>query len=238
MTFNILSKRFVISVLTFLLLACVEVNGATLVAPEGFANTAGNRTFGFQSSGTRYQQSYAAGLFQTVGSPWLEISELRFRVDPNAPPFSTRPEIEVRMSTTTQNPDFLGPNWAANTGSDVIVALPRSVVNWSGNPGLSFDIVVPLPNHFIYSPNNGSLLVDISVFDVGSELGGLDAQSASFDGISSIRGTIGSATATVDATDGIVTAFVFQPIPEPSKTTFLLMGFAVLVITKRKYVTS
>jgi hypothetical protein len=211
--------------------AILATNGATIVIPQELANTAGNGTIGLVQA--RYQFAYSSSLFSSVGRP-LEISAIRLRVDPNAPAFSNTTEMQMAFFTTSQNPE--GSRTTPFSGSDAFVALARAPVSWSGNPGLSFDAVVPLPNHFVYDPAAGNLVLDWSVFDRGANPMGFDAQGAD-DGIDSIvTGLTGGAS--FWGTGGLVAEFVYTPVPEPS-TCALVAGYLLwLMLKKRKHVAS
>jgi hypothetical protein len=211
-------------------------NAATLVVPGQLANANGDISAGFQFNNERIQQAYSRSLFSALAAPAMEINELRFRVEPGTRSFTTTPEVEVRLSTTLQNPDSLNLRFSANTGPDEVVALPRSRIEWSGTPGLSFDVVVPLPNHFVYTPANGHLLVDITMFDLGAQGGSFDAQSSNIDGMSLLVGATSTLTGNIEST-GFVTAFTYQAVPEPS--TWTLGGIGLIIILKwRKCVTT
>jgi hypothetical protein len=203
-------------------------NAATLVVPSELANSNGDASASFQLNNERIQQAYSSGLFSALAAPAMEISELRFRVEPGTRPFSTTSELQVRLSTTLQNPDNLNNRWAANTGADEVIALPRSQVPLNGNPGLSFDVVVPLPNHFVYMPSKGHLLMDITVFNIGTQVGDFDAQISAIDGMSMLVGQNNTLTGNIEST-GFVTAFTYQAVPEPSVWTLACIGIIAIL---------
>jgi hypothetical protein len=198
------------------------------------ANANGDTLGSFQFDNQRIQQSYSSSLFSALAAPGMEISEVKFRVDPNARAFSSSLEVELRLSTTSQNPDGLNPAFAANTGPDVVVALPRSTLLWQGNPGLSFDVVVPLPNHFVYMPSQGHLLMDLTVFNVGTQVGNFDVQSTAGDGMSILGGTTSTPIGSISSA-GFVTAFTYQAVPEPPGWALWTLGF-VAILKRRKRV--
>jgi hypothetical protein len=209
-------------------------NAATLVVPSELANANGNLSGSFQFNNQRVQEVYSQSLFTSLAAPAMEISEIRFRVDPFSPSFSSSVELELRLSTTSQNPDSLNIAFAANTGLDEIVALPRSTLTWQGNPGLSFDVVVPLPNHFVYMPSKGHLLMDITVFNLGAQAGNFDVQNISGDGLSILGGATGIPTGN-NSSAGFVTSFTYQAVPEPSVLILLSLGLA-LTLKRRNHV--
>jgi hypothetical protein len=211
-------------------------NAATLVVPNELATANGNSSGGFQFNNERIQQAYSSSLFSALAAPAMEIREVRFRVNPSSPAFSSNTEVELRLSTTLQNPDSLNLAYAANTGPDEVVGLPRTTLAWSGNPGLSFDVVVPLPNHFVYMPSKGHLLMDITVFNIGTQVGDLDAQSIAGDGISIMGGTTSTPTGSI-ASVGFVTAFTYQAVPEPSTWMLGLLGIGLIIKWRKRVVT-
>jgi hypothetical protein len=212
------------------------VNAATLVVPGQLANANGDGSASFQFNNERIQQAYSSSLFSALAAPAMEISEIRFRVNPLSPPFSSNTEVELRLSTTLQNPDGLNLAFAANKGPDEVVALPRSTLAWQGNPGLSFDVVVPLPNHFVYMPSKGHLLMDITVFNIGTQVGDLDAQLTAGDGMSTLFGATTTPAGSITSA-GFVTAFTYQAVPEPSAWALATLGL-VAILKWRKRVAS
>jgi hypothetical protein len=204
---------------------------STIVIPGEFANTNGDATGGLQS-GIQYQQVYGGSLFdQSV--PAFDISALRFRVDPGARGFANSPELEVRLFVTQQDPDVVRAT--RYTGSGEVTVLPRSRINWSGNPGLSFDAVIPMPNHFVYDPRLGNLVVDIAVYDWGANPTDFDTTDRNFDHISAFASGIGASRG-VWGSAGFVTQFTFQSVPEPSTWDLVGLGLVALLFIRRKRV--
>jgi hypothetical protein len=232
---RILTVNFWIVAATAVGLA-VGSSAATLVVPGQLANANGDGSASFQFNNERIQQAYSSGLFSALAAPAMEISEVRFRVDPFSPTFSSNVEVELRLSTTLQNPDGLNLAFASNIGPDEVVALPRSTLLWQGNPGSSFDVVVPLPNHFVYMPSKGHLLMDITLFKVGTQAGNLDAQLTAGDGMSILFGATTTPTGNITG-EGFVTAFTYQAVPEPSTWTLATLGL-VAILKGRKHVAS
>jgi hypothetical protein len=225
-----------VKILIFFQLFVFFCHAAEIVLPPDLATQDGNAAGGLQFANQRSQQGYARGLFSAVAAPAIEIYELRFRVDPGARPFSTTAEIEVRLSTTQQEPEFLNPNYAANIGGDEVIAMPRSSIALQGNPGLAFDVVIPLPNHFVYSPARGNLLVDMTIFTFGPQSTSLDLVDQTSDGIGTIFG-LATNPGGLPSTTGFVTEVTFNNVPEPAVPVMLVIGFSALLGFNR-YVTS
>jgi hypothetical protein len=111
------------------------------------------------------QTVYAAAYFPTGG---LFITELRFRPDSHyGNAFTTTvANLEIRLTTTTSEPDHLDSNFAANSGEDetlVFSGALRLSSRFSGPAAgpKEFDIVVPLVTPFLFAPAWGNLLVDV-----------------------------------------------------------------------------
>jgi hypothetical protein len=174
-------------------LSCAAQIIPTVVAPSGASNTEGNGSnafpFGIAGSGLsrqRYQQLYDASLFAGIGPGF--ITQLVFRPDASASPFScTLPAMQINLSTTQQD-DHLLFNFAKNIGPDNTVVFDRGSLtlstDFTGPPGgpKDFDLVIDLTTPFFYDPSQGNLLLEIwnygggncpsfdSVIDTGDEV--------------------------------------------------------------------
>jgi hypothetical protein len=77
-------------------------------------------------------------------------------------------DIEIQMSSTANAPGALDATFANNVGSDVVVALPRQVVNIPAMPAnrpTSLFATFPFASPFIYGTNsNTNINVDVFVF--------------------------------------------------------------------------
>jgi hypothetical protein len=142
-------------------------------------------------------------------------------------------DLEVRLSTSTQNPDALNANLNLNVGGDETVALPRSTLTLFENattPGgpHAFSVSIPLPNKFYYNPAHGNLLVDAFVYSAGN-LVNLDWHAAQGDGLSSALSGVVGPTASIP-----VTQFVFEPVPEPSGFSYFTLAMAIVWLRRRR----
>jgi hypothetical protein len=223
---DILKSHFLLFLRVIAVCFAGSISGSlasTIVIPNEFTNANGDTRDGLQT-GIQYQQVYGGSLFdQNV--PAYDISALRFRVDPSAQAFANSPELEVRLFVTQQDPDVARAT--RYTGSGEITVLPRNRINWSGSPGLSFDAVIPLPNHFVYDPKLGNLVIDIAVHDWGLGPTDFDVTNKNFDQIGAFFGAIGAQNGSWGSA-GFVTQFAFEPIPEPS--TWILVGIGLVAI--------
>jgi hypothetical protein len=152
-----------------LLLSALSCGAATVVAPPGTESVEGNSSAGPLFGGgapARTQVVYGSQNFLSVPPGGMLISELRFRMDGRyGSGFSGGADLEIHLSTSTQNPDSLNQLFSANIGPDETVVFPRSTIALSsgaipGGPN-SFSVVIPLPTRFYYNPANGYLLMDI-----------------------------------------------------------------------------
>jgi hypothetical protein len=211
----------------------VSYSEETLILPQDHENTAGNRSIGIAAGSERIQFGYSSSLFSSIGSVEIALREIRLRVDPTGPAFSNITDMQVIFFTTSQ--DAEAPRNTPFSGNAPFVALPRTRLAWSGNPGLSSDAVIPLPNQFVYNRSLGNLVMDITIFDSGLQPMLFDAVDRSFDGLGAVVTGINSNTGVWSST-GLVTEFVFNPVPEP--TAWALLGLAAggILIVRRKNV--
>jgi hypothetical protein len=208
-----------------------NISAATLIVPPELAAQDGNLAAQFQFNNERLQQVYSSAYFSSIGSV-IDLSEVRLRVDVNARAFSSTPDIELRISTTFEDPDRLSTVFASNVGADEVVALPRTRLAWNGNPGTAFSVVIPLPNHFQYDPSKGNLLLDFSIFDLGQASGLFDALDKPTDGLSVMGGVIGNSQGQTDS-GAFVTSFTYITVPEPPVTALLFFGGVLASVRPR-----
>jgi uncharacterized repeat protein (TIGR01451 family) len=198
--------------------------GATVVAPNGFADFEDDGQSGDLTGVIRLQEVYAASHFP--GTP-IEITELRFRRDAGQSPFSTTiANIQLTLSTTQKEPDQLSSTFANNFGADATVVFSGALSvdsSLSGPPGgpNPFDIVVPLTLHFFYDPSAGNLLLEIRNFS-GSTATGIDASNDISDGASrafSLNPNSSTADFSLDTGADIV-ELTYSPIGSPTPDPF------------------
>jgi len=221
---------------------------------EGTSNNGFPFNIGFFSLGSqRYQQVYDAGQFFALVPGGGLITDIAFRPDAGAGPFSTiLPGVRIDLSTTAAPPDGLSTIFAANVGADNTTVyggpggapLPLSS-SFTGPPGgpKAFDIVIPLTTPFFYDPAFGNLLLDVYNFGGGTTVQ-FDAQDAVGDPISrvfTVAGGVGSPVADGSPlffTNGLITQFSTTPaaVPEPGTLALTALGMLGLVgyLRKRK----
>lgn len=229
---------------TILLLLCFGLlsRAGTLVVPNGLDNVEGDTSaIGlFGGDQQRTQVIYGYQQFSLFPAEGAYITELQFRMEgTHLSGFSAGADLEVHLSTTQRGGESLSPVFAANVGADDQVVLPRTILQLHsdavpGGPN-SFSVVIPLPNKFYYSPANGSLLMDAFVYSAAA-VPNLDWKLGSSDGVSAAVGPVNGQLASVVSNSGLVTRFVFEPIPEPSTVLLIFPAALLILITRRKHV--
>ncbi len=158
---------------------------------------------------------------------------MAFRIAPGWNSFSTTlPDVQIDLSTTTFNEGNLSTTFASNVGANDTVVHPAGPLALSGTVSGSlnpFNVIINFTTPFLYNPASGNLLLDVHNFGGGT--------TAAFDA-SEFRAGIGRAL-TVDSgvnspiaddtdTSGLVTEFIYQPVPEPG--TLALAGLGGLTL--------
>ncbi len=211
-----------------------EANSApvTAVIQGQYSTSPGPGSEGlFALSGARYQNIYNARDLAAIMPLGGYITQIALRMDENyRDSFSAViPDIEIRMSTSSATwPDHISTVFAANVGRDETVVFGRNSVTMSIHSSAestvnAFQLVFPLSHPFYYDPRNGSLNIDMFIYQrsVGPGLvvdagGGL----ARAGGIGLESGT----TLTGDP----VTQLTFYPTPEPEILVLCALGAIVL----------
>lgn len=151
-------------------LAQVVFGFGVTVVPGGFEATEAPsaNSFPFTAGINRYQQVYLASSFDNPTQP-IQIDSIAFRQDAGESTTLSVSilDLEIRLSTTTVTPVTLSTTFAANIGGDEFLVHdgPRTLTSSNtllGNGTKPFDIVIPLSSPFLYDPNNGNLLLDIT----------------------------------------------------------------------------
>jgi acid phosphatase len=220
-----------------------------IIVPNNLSTTQGNtgNLFPlFSSKPIRYQQVFAKSQFSRFAAGGDMINSIAFRAHAPGVSFSgSVPQLQVRLSTTSKNPDALSSTFAGNIGADdtQVFSGPLTVaINNSASPSAvnTFDIVITFTTPFHYNPATGNLLVDIQNIQGGTEVPPLDqeidATNAWGDPVSRVY-NYGDASAVAagqtgttaeNDTVGLVTQFgtttnaVPSPSPTPKPNTLLL----------------
>ncbi len=220
----------------------VVPNALTDVDPPG---ATANRFPLLVTGGIRYQQVYAASEFASFGGPQT-ITQIAFRPDAifGSPAFTANiANIEVRLSTTSANPDGLSPTFANNLGADntLVFSGPLTITsNFAPGPGNTrdFDVIIPLQTPFTFNPALGNLLLDVRNLS-GTNITNrfFDAPGVGGDPVSRLFGPEGNPNALTGTADtiGLVTQFVTaQQVPEPGTLALFGLGALGLVGYRRR----
>lgn len=139
-----------------------------LTVPEGFENSyTGNTTLLWRSTAFRYQCVYDAQHFLNQGITYpIEISRLRFRplngtVDAGGQVYTN---VTVELSTSMFDSANMVTDFALNTGTDATVCWQQDVtlLPVTGTTPNDHHIDLVLTTPFVYDPNAGPLLVDVT----------------------------------------------------------------------------
>jgi len=203
-----------------------------LIVPVNAANSLAALGSGqLKAANYRIQEVYGAPNFAVADA--LYITELRYRPDSTyGSNFSTIiGNIEIRLSTTTREPDGLSQFYAQNPGPDETLVYSGALAissQCTGPPGQpkDFDIIIPLQTPFLYNPAAGNLLVDLRNFtgSAASLLGG-DGDEAT-DWSSRLGGPLNVVTGTAGSKVTPLQIVYLQTNgpPIPPSPTLLLRG--------------
>ncbi|HMP75213.1 MAG TPA: hypothetical protein PKE12_02840 [Kiritimatiellia bacterium] len=163
------------------------------------------------TSGRRYQQVFHAGQFAGAQRPQL-VRGVRFRLATvSGTSYLAGSPMDVRLSTTSRNPDGLSATFADNPGADE--TLVYSGTNWqfmtaSGLGRFYFSIFFQQPFH--YDRSQGNLLLDIRMPGSYSFSGySFDATNATGDSVSRLYANVTNATSGTADSTGVFAEFVF-----------------------------
>jgi hypothetical protein len=211
----------------------------TVVLPNAYVDTPGpGGSTSLFFPGARWQQIYESAEFNAASGDLIRINELRFRIDDRSlvSSFSTVAQgLSIFMSTTTKTFETASSTFSANIGTDLFEALPVSDLPMSGSrmSGTSFDVVIPLPNKYVYDRRAGNLLVEFrNTGGVGVPF--LDVEGNLPGAVFSIAGALGELRgAKTEA--AYITQFQFDVVPEPNLVALLFLGsMSVWLLGKRR----
>jgi hypothetical protein len=258
LTISISMKTLLFTAAEVTLIVLGAVNAAQaeiLTVPNNLSSIEGNADNSLPfSTETRYQQVFAASEFAFLSEPAL-ITKISFRPDAiYGEPFSARiRDIQLALSTTNAAVDRLSQIFANNIGSDETIvyrgalSLSSAFIGSATGPK-AFDVSINLQNPFLYDPNLGNLLLDVTNFLYNSEVFSLDAQNEVGDSISRRYTYVSNSPAAVGSDDGdprsfgnstgLVTQFTITPIPKPVPESSSILGLSIIgftaLITKKK----
>jgi len=243
---SLLSHAFIVGLAVLLLSASVQAAPIVIVTPNAQATVEGNtaNSFPFGSASHRYQQIYGAEAFGALPGPSL-LSKIAFR--PNGTntgvlgsnlgkAFSGIYSMTVHLSTSSFTPDNLPSTFDAAHGADKTQVVDGATLSssFTGPPGgpMDFDIMLQLEAPFVYDPTQGSLLLEVRLWNVSGDLSGyLDVQEVNGDSVSRSWTQNHNGGGGSRDTRGLVTQFTF--IPAPAWGAVPLLGALVLRRTRR-----
>jgi hypothetical protein len=203
----------------------------TLVLPQGSATVEGNTSvdYPFRSPNGRLQQFYDASGFSSV-TPALDILSIAFRVEGDNTLFGSLNEsfgrVTITLSTTTRGAGQISDHFSQNTGPDATVVFDGPITfNASQSQGPApFAVKIPFQNGYIYDPNKGNLIMEISHNRDTFGNGRLDGQTSSWPAVGG-----GALDQGIKSDVTIVTEFGYTVVPEPATITLcVLFGSLVL----------
>ena len=221
-----------------------------LTSPPGSLNQDQNGVIRASSLSTHFQQVFDASLFKDqLPEGGGNLGMLSFRVDGNVGYLwrGLITGVEIDLSTTTKSSVTLSPNFADNITSEpfrLIVPTDRQDIGsgWRGdNVTPFFGPTFGLGRPFHYDPAKGNLLIDVK--GLGLNLQKVDPNYIiALDGVHeaqnvavwSVPGSDANAAQGQLVKDGLVTAFVFYSVPEPSP--ILLGGIGMVIIGLTRWV--
>ena len=222
-----------------------------LVVPFANTSTPGTPDNNEGEGDFRFQQVYGRGQFLSSGvSGPVLISQFALRAFPDTGPASLSPtSLDIYASTSSFAPNnnpgntLITGTFATNLGPDNTLVfsgpLALSSPGCAGPSACPFDMVVTFDSPFLYNPTHGFLLLDFH-FTGYAGSGFSDSRQFAFPPggpIASVIGRLGDPTGEV-FTEGVITQFTYEVVPEPASGVLLLSGLGVLVAFRQRRASS
>ena len=181
----------------------------------------------------RYQQFYRSYDVSMPAGPHY-LTGIRFRL-PTGGPVSLDvvvPDIQIRFATVTPA-ELTALFYEPNLAYDTTVVFPRGPLHLTGTRSGDFDVDIPFAVPFFYDRAAARILVmDVINYQGSPSFGpGFDFTSNEADSVFSFRGPDFTTTGAA-ISDGLVTMFVYEPIPEPTALVLVAVGILVFVLSK------
>ncbi|HLH40678.1 MAG TPA: hypothetical protein VKX39_16120 [Bryobacteraceae bacterium] len=203
--------RKIETLLPFLVLIALSswAFGNTVVVPNNNLINRGNTSDPYPTTPGSLEIQELLGSGQFHSSP-ITITGISFRAAPGTGPVNAKiGSLTVTVSTSPNFPNTIagGPlmssTFANNAGPDKTMVFSGSNIVLS-DPGCAagapcnFNLSIVFQKPFVYSPSNGSLLIDMVETNLSGTSGALDAAMFSAPGgsVATVAGTAGSATGT------------------------------------------
>ena len=232
------------------ILLAITAQAQDVIVPGNFATTEGDSNNGypfnlslFSLTSQRYQQVYNSSLFSSLPAGGVEITGMAFRVDEGGSSFSsTLPDVQIDLSTTATSASTLSSTFASNVGANdtvVVGAGPLALSGTAGGAGTPpnpFDVIINFSTPFIYNPSSGNLLLDVHNFGGGGTTQ-FDATDAGVGLARAFTEPSGVSSPTADGvidSSGLITEFIYQPVPEPGTLALAGLGGLTMLLGFRR----
>lgn len=230
------------------ILLAIVTQAQDVIVPGNFASTEGDSNNGypfnisaFSLTSQRYQQVYNSSLFSSLPAGGVEITGMAFRIDvgTGASFSSTLPDIQIDLSTTATSANTLSSTFASNVGANdtvVVGAGPLALSGTTGGTPNPFNIIINFTTPFIYDPSAGNLLMDVHNFGGGgtTQFDSTDVGTGIARNFTEGSG-VGSPTADgVINSSGLITEFIYQPVPEPGTLALAGLGGLTMLLGFRR----
>lgn len=187
-----------------------------------------------QVSSMRYQEVYAADEFSELSHGGGFITGVGCRIISGSRQGGIIPNLQIDLSTTARTPDALSTSFAENVGADnrsVIGARSVWIQDNTPEDPTGFGVFIQFDSPFFYDPARGNLLMDVRNIEAPPfvfSAGNFEGVKASGDSISSLVASDVAAKTGNVGTSGMTTAFVVEPIPEPSTVSLVALALPLL----------
>ncbi len=210
------------------LLATAALAQSTQVIPASLTNTDGPGSTSFPfglSSPARVQTYFAASETGILAAAAVRSLEVRANANATTAAKSSI-DLQITLSTTPATLATLVGTFAANHGTNAVVAYTRKLTNLAAlpasNPG-GYGGVWMLDAPFVYIPAQGNLLID---YDVASQPSGAWTVDSPFTSTAATHTTTGAACngLTADSTGGLLgQALTYSVTGGPANAAAVLM---------------
>ena len=190
----------------------------------------------------RYQQIFDASEFSSLtaaGGGWIRYFSFRLDAADIGDFQRGVGDVQINLSTTSRFPDGLSTVFAENIGADQRVVFTGDAILVMGRepgPGNTLAFGYPIyVDPFFYDPSQGNLLLDIQIFSEGPILlpSDMDSSRVLGDSISRVVGNVNASSGFTVDTEGLVTRFFVEPIPEPGILELLGVGTGIGTLVYR-----
>ncbi len=187
--------------------------------------------------GARYQQVWDASAFGSVPGT---LTSVAFRYDGGGNPGGNvyaPASYEVKLSTTALDPGTLSATFDDNIGAGETVVLSTDSLSilFPGDETPNDFVPITFDTPFLYDPNAGNLLLDITYQGQAVGIGSIDTYTeAEAMGITSrVHTGFGTTSGFTSTGFSAVVQFEFTPVPEPTSVALLALGIGACALRRR-----